>query len=87
MYGGKKRDRGSKLSFAKFNFGEVRVGGYSRLLNSRVHPSTGADSNVRNRLAHGLCDINEIDDFAHYLCWLAIKMYWCDNEIFQEKGA
>lgn len=49
--------------------------------------NTGADSNVRNRLAHGLCDINEIDDFAHYLWWLAIKMYWCDNEIFQEKGA
>ena len=47
--------------------------------------NTGADSNVRNKLAHGLCDVIEIMGFAPYLWWLAIKMYWCDNEIFQER--
>ncbi|MCD7713993.1 MAG: hypothetical protein LUI08_03575 [Prevotella sp.] len=44
--------------------------------------NSGADSNVRNKLAHGLCEIEEIIGFAPYLWWLAIKMFWCDDEIF-----
>ncbi len=48
--------------------------------------NSGADGNVRNKLAHGLCEIEEIMSFAPYLWWLAIKMYWCDEELFIEKS-
>lgn len=47
--------------------------------------NTGADCNFRNKIAHGLCELDEIIRFAPYLWWLAIKIYFCDKEIFIDK--
>ena len=47
--------------------------------------NTGADCNFRNKIAHGLCELDEIKRFAPYLWWLAIKIYFCDKEIFLDK--
>lgn len=47
--------------------------------------NTGADCNFRNKIAHGLCELGEIKTFAPYLWWLAIKIYFCDKEIFFDK--
>ena len=45
----------------------------------------GADVNFRNRLAHGIMDPFSIIREGCYLWWLAIKMAFCENELFKKK--
>ena len=42
----------------------------------------GADANLRNRLAHGLIEPEAILEQGIYLWWLAIKLFFCEKEIF-----
>lgn len=42
----------------------------------------GADVNFRNKIAHGLMDPPSIMREGLYLWWLAIKMYFCEDEFF-----
>ena len=44
----------------------------------------GADVNFRNRLAHGLMDPMIIAEEGLYLWWLAIKMVFCEKDIFKK---
>lgn len=45
----------------------------------------GADANFRNQIAHGLMDPEIILEQGIYLWWLAIKMVFCEKEIFTKK--
>ena len=44
----------------------------------------GADVNFRNRIAHGLMEPSVIVEEGIYLWWLAIKMVFCEKEIFKK---
>ncbi len=44
--------------------------------------TNGADVNLRNRLAHGLIEPYSILQEGVYLWWLAIKMFFCEGELF-----
>jgi hypothetical protein len=45
----------------------------------------GSDVNFRNQIAHGLMDPEIILEQGVYLWWLAIKMIFCEKEIFAKK--
>ena len=45
----------------------------------------GADANLRNRLAHGLIEPEAILEQGIYLWWLAIKLFFCEKEIFRKR--
>lgn len=47
--------------------------------------NNGAGVNFRNRIAHGLIDPETIMEHGIYLWWLAIKMMFCENEIFKKR--
>ena len=49
----------------------------------RYFLNTGADVNLRNNIAHGLCTIQHFINHGAYLWWLALKMYFCEDEIFR----
>ena len=40
---------------------------------------------IRNQIAHGLMDPEIILEQGIYLWWLAIKMVFCEKEIFTKK--
>ena len=42
----------------------------------------GADVNLRNNVAHGLWNMNHFEEHGPYLWWLALKMFFCEEEIF-----
>lgn len=44
----------------------------------------GADINMRNNIAHGLWTPEEISRNAPYCIWLAMKMFFCESEIFNK---
>lgn len=44
----------------------------------------GADINMRNNIAHGLWTTKEILKNAPYCIWLAVKMYFCEDEMFNK---
>lgn len=46
--------------------------------------NNGADVNFRNRIAHGLMDPYTISEQGVYLWWLAIKMLFCEKEMFKK---
>ena len=46
----------------------------------------GADINFRNRLAHGLMEAGTIVNEGVYLWWLAIKLFFCEKELFLKKN-
>lgn len=43
----------------------------------------GNDENFRNKLFHGLSSINEIMRLGIYVWWIAIKMFFCEKELFK----
>lgn len=43
-----------------------------------------SDVNLRNRVAHGLIAGEEIIRYAPYCLWLAVKMFFCEEEIFTQ---
>lgn len=43
----------------------------------------GADTNMRNNIAHGLWTTEEVLRNAPYCIWLAVKIFFCENEIFK----
>lgn len=45
--------------------------------------NNGADVNFRNRIAHGLMAPSIIVEEGIYMWWLAIKMVFCEKEIFK----
>lgn len=47
--------------------------------------NNGADVNFRNKIAHGLIGPDYIEEQGIYLWWLAIKMMFCENEIFKKR--
>ena len=48
----------------------------------RFFLNTGADVNLRNCVAHGLWTPQHFLDNGAYLWWIALKMYFCEDEIF-----
>ena len=42
----------------------------------------GADVNLRNNVAHGLWNLTKFEEHGPYLWWIALKMYFCEDEIF-----
>lgn len=48
----------------------------------RFFLNTGADVNLRNCVAHGLWAPQHFLDNGAYLWWIALKMYFCEDEIF-----
>ena len=50
----------------------------------RYFLTMGADINMRNNVAHGLWTPEEIYRNAPYCIWLAVKMYFCEDEIFNK---
>ena len=42
----------------------------------------GADTNLRNKLAHGLLSIQSMMTEGPYLWWLAVKLYFKEEEFF-----
>lgn len=42
----------------------------------------GADVNLRNNVAHGLWNMNHFEEHGPYLWWLALKMFFCEEEMF-----
>ena len=47
--------------------------------------NNGADVNFRNKIAHGLIGPDYIMEQGLYLWWLAIKMFFCEKEIFKKR--
>ena len=50
----------------------------------RYFLTMGADINMRNNVAHGLWTPEEIYRNAPYCIWLAVKMYFCEDEMFNK---
>lgn len=44
----------------------------------------GNDENFRNRLSHGISSIDELKRSGLYTWWIAIKMFFCETELFLE---
>ena len=44
----------------------------------------GADTNFRNNLAHGLMFPSNIDRNGLYLWWMALKIFFCPDELFKD---
>lgn len=44
--------------------------------------NTPADVNMRNNMAHGLWNYTEILKHSPYCIWIALKIYFCEDEIF-----
>lgn len=44
----------------------------------------GADTNFRNNLAHGLMYPSNIDRNGLYLWWMALKIFFCPDELFKD---
>ena len=51
----------------------------------RYFLNMGADVNLRNNVAHGLWSQSQFDEHGPYLWWLALKMYFCEDEIFEKE--
>lgn len=47
----------------------------------------GADVNLRNCVAHGLWNKSQFDEHGPYLLWLALKMFFCEDDIFIESSS
>lgn len=47
--------------------------------------NNGADVNFRNKIAHGLIGPDYIMEQGIYLWWLAIKLMFCEKEIFKKR--
>lgn len=52
----------------------------------RLFFNTGADVNLRNNVAHGLWCKKDFEIHGLYLWWIALKMFFCENDIFVECG-
>ena len=48
----------------------------------RFFLNAGADINLRNCVAHGLWSPQQFMDHGAYLWWIALKLYFCEDEIF-----
>ena len=48
----------------------------------RFFLNMGADVNLRNNVAHGLWSQKDFEEHGPYLWWLALKMFFCEDEIF-----
>ena len=55
----------------------------SAIWNSlKVFEDADVDVNLRNCVAHGLWTPQHFLDNGAYLWWIALKMYFCEDEIF-----
>lgn len=45
----------------------------------------GADVNFRNKFAHGLMDPSYMVEEGIYLWWIAVKLFFCEQELFKKK--
>lgn len=64
------------LNLLRPNFKEDLFNDFWYFLND------ASDVNLRNRVAHGLITGDEIIRYAPYCLWLAVKMFYCEEEIF-----
>ena len=44
----------------------------------------GADVNLRNNVAHGLRTQYQFEEHGPYLWWLALKMFFCEEELLSD---
>lgn len=66
------------LQLLKMNFKDDLYNDFRLFLND------AADVNMRNNIAHGLWGHNEVVKYSPYCIWLALKIYFCENEVFVE---
>lgn len=50
----------------------------------RYFLNMGADVNLRNNVAHGLWTPYQFEEHGPYLWWLALKMFFCEEELFSD---